>query len=65
VPFRYGPFAGVIDTGEHYGITLPRGSLLTPLVNRALRQLIADGTVSALAKRWLTTDLSKLRVLGR
>jgi polar amino acid transport system substrate-binding protein len=64
VPFRYGPFAGVIATGEKYGITLPKGSLLTPLVNRALRQLIADGTVSALAKRWLTTDLSKLRVLG-
>jgi polar amino acid transport system substrate-binding protein len=64
VPFRYGPFAGVIDTGEEYGITLPKGSRLTPLVNRALQELIADGTVAALAKRWLTTDLSKLPVLA-
>jgi polar amino acid transport system substrate-binding protein len=64
VPFRYGPFAGVIDTGEEYGITLPKGSRLTPVVNRALRQLIADGTVRALATRWLTTDVSKLPVLA-
>lgn len=63
VPLRYGPFAGVIDTGEEYGITLPKGSRLTPPVNRALRALIADGTVGTLARRWLTTDISKLPVL--
>ncbi len=63
VPFRYGAFAGVIDTHESYGVTLRKGSPLTPLVDRAIRQLGADGTIAALSRRWLTTNLAKLPVL--
>jgi len=62
-PLRYGPFVGVIKTGEHYGIAVARGSTLLGPVNRALGALLADGTVDRLAKKWLTVDPTKLRVL--
>jgi polar amino acid transport system substrate-binding protein len=62
-PERYGPLAGVIRTGERYGIVLPEGSALTPFVNRGLGGLLANGTVSALSRRWLTADLARLPVL--
>jgi polar amino acid transport system substrate-binding protein len=62
-PQRYGPFVGVIPTREDYGIALPRGSALTPQVNRALRSLLADGTVARLARKWLTVDPDRLPVL--
>ncbi len=32
-PLRYGPFVGVIETGEEYGIALPKGSPLLGPVN--------------------------------
>jgi polar amino acid transport system substrate-binding protein len=63
-PERYGPFAGVIKTGEQYGVALPKGSPLRPAVDAALARLIADGTVAQLQRTWLTADLSKLPVLG-
>lgn len=63
VPLRVGPLAGVIPTGERYGIVTPEGSGLTPQINRALAALSADGTVSRLATRWLAVDLSQLRAL--
>jgi polar amino acid transport system substrate-binding protein len=62
-PLRFGPFAGVIRTGEQYAIALPRGSRLTPGVNAALRTLIADGTVAGLQRKWLTAGLDALPVL--
>jgi len=62
-PDRYGPFVGVIKTGEKYGIAVPLGSALRGPVDRALAGLIADGTVDRLEKKWLTTDLERLRVL--
>ena len=63
-PERYGPFIGVLRTGETYGIALPKGSELLTLVDAALGRLIADGTVTKLQRKWLTTDLSKLPALG-
>jgi ABC-type amino acid transport substrate-binding protein len=63
-PERYGPFIGVIKTGEQYGIALPKGSTLLQPVDAALGRLIADGTVGLLQRKWLTADLSKLPVLG-
>jgi polar amino acid transport system substrate-binding protein len=63
LPFRYGPLAGVIATGEQYGIVLPRGSPLREDVDAALAQLIADGTVERLSETWLSTDLAELPVL--
>ena len=62
-PTRYGPFAGVIQTGERYGIALPKGNGLLEPVDTALGELIADGTLKELQRKWLTADLSKLRVL--
>jgi ABC-type amino acid transport substrate-binding protein len=63
-PDRYGPFVGVIKTGEQYGVALPKGSPLLQRANAAIAALIADGTVKRLQKKWLTADLSRLPVLG-
>jgi ABC-type amino acid transport substrate-binding protein len=60
---RYGRFVGVIETGEKYGIALPRGGTLRRQVDQALAGLIADGTVERLQRKWLTTHLEGLRVL--
>jgi polar amino acid transport system substrate-binding protein len=63
VPDSYGALAGQIRTNERYGAVLAQGSPLKPAVNEALKGLIADGTVGQLSKRWLTVDVSKLRIL--
>jgi polar amino acid transport system substrate-binding protein len=63
-PYRYGPLAGVLKTQEHYGVVLERGSQLTPQVSAAVKALVANGTVAKLQRRWLSTDLTKLPVLG-
>jgi polar amino acid transport system substrate-binding protein len=62
-PDRFGPLAGRIVTGERYAAVLENGSRLAGPLNRALRALLQDGTVARLQKRWLTADVSKLRVL--
>jgi len=62
-PLRYGPFAGVITTGEKYGISVPRGSALLAPVDKALAALIADGTVERLQRKWITVHLEDLPVL--
>jgi polar amino acid transport system substrate-binding protein len=62
-PDRYGPFVGVIKTGEQYGIAMPKGSPLLNPANRALTSLLDDGSVDALARQWLTFDPAKARVL--
>jgi polar amino acid transport system substrate-binding protein len=64
VPRRYGALAGVIRTNERYGIVMADASPLTPDVNRALTAVIADGTLEALSKKWLSVDVSRLRVLS-
>jgi polar amino acid transport system substrate-binding protein len=63
-PYRYGPLAGVLKTQEHYGVVLEKGSPLTPQVSAAIKALVANGTVAKLQRRWLSTDLTKLPVLG-
>lgn len=40
-------------TKEHFGLVLPKGSSLTPCVNRALRAMWADETIKRLQARWL------------
>jgi polar amino acid transport system substrate-binding protein len=62
-PDRYGPFAGVIKTGEKYGVALPKGSPALAGVDAALRALIADGTLQRLQRKWLTTNLATLPTL--
>ena len=62
-PLRYGPFVGVIETGEEYGIAMPLGSPLVSPVNKALASLVADGTVERLQRKWITVHLEDLPVL--
>lgn len=62
-PNRYGPFVGVLETGEHYGIAIPKGGLLVKPVDAAIASLLADGTIDRLARTWLTVDPTDLRVL--
>ena len=61
-PSAYGPIVGQIETHEQYGIVFEKGSPLRPPSTRSLKALIADGTVSKLAKKYLTTDVSKLPI---
>ena len=63
VPTRYGPFAGVIRTGENYGAVFSRGARLRGPVNRAIAALRKDGTLKRLGAQWLTSDLATLPVL--
>jgi len=63
VPTRYGPFAGVLKTGERYGAVFPKGSTLRGPVNRAIAALKKDGTIAGLQKTWLSADLAKAPVL--
>ncbi len=62
-PTYYGAFVGLVPTGEHYGIALPKGSRLVPRVNAALGALIANGTVQRLETKWFAADLAKVPVL--
>lgn len=62
-PLRYGPFVGVIETGEEYGIAMPKGSALLSPVNKALAALTADGTIERLQRKWITVHLEDLPVL--
>jgi polar amino acid transport system substrate-binding protein len=61
-PTAYGPIVGQIKTGEQYGIVFEKGSKLLPQVNAILKGWQADGTISRLAKKYLTTDVSKLPI---
>lgn len=61
-PTAYGPIIGQIRTGEQYGIVFEKGSKLLPQVNAILKGWKADGTISKLAKKYLTTDVSRLPI---
>ncbi len=62
-PTYYGTFVGLVPTGEHYGIALPKDSPLRSRVNAAVATLLSDGTVRALEKKWFTADLANVPVL--
>ncbi len=63
VPTRYGPFAGVIRTGESYGAVFSKGNRLRGPVNRAIAALRKDGTLKRLGTTWLAPGLATLPVL--
>jgi polar amino acid transport system substrate-binding protein len=63
VPGRYGPMAGVISTGERYGVVFPKGSRLRGPVNRAIAALRKDGTLASLQTKWLAQDPAKVPIL--
>jgi polar amino acid transport system substrate-binding protein len=43
---------GQFKTGDRYGAVLPKGSKNTPIVNKTLRAMIADGTVERLQQHY-------------
>ena len=62
-PGAFGPVAGQIVTHEQYGAVLQKGSKLTPVLNRVIKQLTKDGTIGKLQKKWFNIDFSKVTVL--
>jgi ABC-type amino acid transport substrate-binding protein len=59
----YGPIAARIGTEAAFAVALPKGSPLTPHVDRALHRLRSDGRLGRLTRAWLGVDPSRLRVL--
>ena len=51
-PDLYGPIAGQIVTGEHYGAVFQKRSKLSRPVGAALRSLARSGVVTRLANKW-------------
>jgi polar amino acid transport system substrate-binding protein len=44
------------DTGDQFGIVLPKDSALTKKVSAAVDALRADGTLASLEKKWLNSQ---------
>jgi polar amino acid transport system substrate-binding protein len=61
-PKAFGPIVGQIITNEQYGAAFEKGDALRPAVNKAIKKLLANGTIGQLSKKWLTFDASKLPV---
>ena len=62
-PSAYGAVAGQIVTNEQYGAVLSKGSKLTPIVSKVIKELVASGDVAELQKKWFAIDVSKIPVL--
>ena len=61
-PKAYGPIVGQIVTNEQYGAAFQKGDRIRASVNKAIKKLLANGTIGKLSKKWLTFDASKLPV---
>ena len=61
-PAAFGPIVGQMVTNEQYGAAFQKNDAIRPAVNKALKALIADGTIGKLSKKYLTFDASKLPV---
>jgi polar amino acid transport system substrate-binding protein len=46
------------STGEHFGLLFAKGNPLVTCVNQALATLKANGTLTALQRKWLKDYLS-------
>jgi polar amino acid transport system substrate-binding protein len=62
-PGAFGPVAGQIVTHEQYGAVLQKNSKLTPVIDKAIKQLTKSGTIGKLQKKWFNIDFSKVTVL--
>jgi polar amino acid transport system substrate-binding protein len=47
---------GQFKTGEEYGGIVPKGSKDKKLFNKAIKELVADGTVAELVQKWLVPE---------
>jgi polar amino acid transport system substrate-binding protein len=61
-PKAYGPIVGQIITNEQYGAAFQKGDPIRTPVNKAIKKLLANGTIGKLSTKWLTFDASKLPV---
>jgi polar amino acid transport system substrate-binding protein len=61
-PKAYGPIIAQIITNEQYGAAFQKGDPLRPAVNKAIKKLLANGTIGKLTQKWLTFDASKLPI---
>jgi polar amino acid transport system substrate-binding protein len=52
-PGAYGGVAGQIVTGESYGAVMDKGSRFKPFLDRAIKKLKANGTISRLQQKWV------------
>jgi polar amino acid transport system substrate-binding protein len=52
-PGAYGGVVGQIVTHEGYGAVMDRGSKLKPSLDKAIKALKANGTITRLQKKWL------------
>ena len=52
-PGAYGGVVGQIATGEGYGAVMEKGSALKPSVDKAIKALRANGTLTKLQQKWL------------
>jgi polar amino acid transport system substrate-binding protein len=50
---------GQFKVGEEYGGIMPKGTKLKKAVNKAIKALIADGTVDALREQWLVPEFGQ------
>ena len=62
-PSAYGPVAGQIITNEKYGAVMTKGSKMKPFVDRAIRTLTTNGSISRWQKKWFNIDFARLHVL--
>lgn len=62
-PGKYGAVAGQVETHEQYGGVLEKGSKLLALVDGAIKQLTANGTVAKLQKKWFNLNFAAIPVL--
>jgi polar amino acid transport system substrate-binding protein len=62
-PDLYGPIAGRIVTGEHYGAVFQKRSKLRSPVSAALGSLVRSGLVTRLANRWFGAGWDQVPVL--
>jgi polar amino acid transport system substrate-binding protein len=49
----YGGVAGQIITNEFYGAVMEKGSKFKPFLDRAIKKLKANGTITRLQRKWL------------
>ena len=52
-PGAYGGVVGQIVTHEGYGAVMDHGSKLKPHLDKAIKALKANGTITKLQKKWL------------
>ena len=62
-PNRYGALAGRLGPTERYGVVLPKGSKLRPVISKAVLALQRDGTIRKAAAASFGATLGSIPVI--